>query len=242
MTNLPPNTEIFYTADGSPTLKFFRADGYVEKMHHAGGAVSESVYIYVEALQCQLRLKRTPKVLAVGLGLGYNELLTLAELLKTDTVDFKIWSFESLEPLRTGFNQWALGTLTGEYAGVLNQTAKSVAEIMKVPLDDLKRTLKQSLDSGKLELRGSFPAEATNIKANVVYYDAYSRKMDEALWDEDTLVNSLSTTLSEDCVFASYAANGNLTRSLKRLGFRLCMKTGFKGKRESTIAFRGQVS
>lgn len=39
MLNLPPNSEIVYTADGSPTLSFSREDGYREKMHHAGGAL-----------------------------------------------------------------------------------------------------------------------------------------------------------------------------------------------------------
>jgi tRNA U34 5-methylaminomethyl-2-thiouridine-forming methyltransferase MnmC len=240
MTNLPPNTEIYYTADGSPTLSFARTDGYREKMHHAGGAISESVYIYLEALRTQLSLKQPSQVLSVGLGLGYNELLTLAELNRVGVTDFKIWSFESLEPLRTGFNEWGQGQLTGDFASVLDHVANVVATAVEVPVSALKNFLRQSLQDGRLELRGSFPAEISAAQANLVFYDAYSKKMDESLWTEDTLVNSFTGVLAPDCVFASYAANGSLNRALIRLGFRPNKKTGFKGKRESTVAIRGR--
>ena len=69
---------IVTTADGSPSLSIEDSSGYVEKMHHAAGAMSESIYIYGEAVQKVLDRRWPLRVLSVGLGLGYNELITAA--------------------------------------------------------------------------------------------------------------------------------------------------------------------
>ncbi len=242
MDQLPANTEIFYTADGSPTLSFARPDGYKEKMHHSAGAVGESIFIYLDALRAQMRLQaESARVLSIGLGLGYNELLSLAEFKKAGVTDFKIWSFEALEPLRSGFAGWAAGSLSGEFKGVLDQVAAATAKAMELPIEDLRAIAKTSLTDGRLELRGPFPEDASGVQANVVFYDAYSRKMDPGLWEEDGLVNTFSRVLTPDCVLTTYAATGSLNRALKRLGFRPSAKTGFMGKRESTLAFRGRL-
>lgn len=241
MSQLPENTEIFYTADGSPTLSFARADGYKEKMHHSAGAVGESVFIYLDALRAQMRLGEPPRVLSIGLGLGYNELLTLAEFRKTGVREFKIWSFEALEPLRAGFTRWASGELTGDFKGVLDQVALSVSKASGVSPQEIQNFAQETLRDQRLELRGPFPEDAGDLQSNVVYYDAYSRKMDPVLWEEELLVNTFKRVLAPDCVLATYAATGSLNRALKRLGFRLSAKTGFMGKRESTMAFRGRL-
>lgn len=241
MLNLPPNTEIFVTGDGSPTLSFARPDGYREKMHHSAGALGESLYIYHHALRLTLAADLTPRVLSVGLGLAYNELLTTAEMVKRGRIEYKIWSFEALPELREGFRQWIGGESDGELASVLESAAEMVAAHFDIPLPVLKWQLHNSLQDGRLELRGSFPQDSDLVSANTVFYDAYSRKMDESLWEEQALYHSLEKILQPDCVLATYAATGSLNRSLRRLGFRLSDKTGFMGKRESTMAIRGAI-
>jgi len=237
MLSLPPNTEIFYTGDGSPTLCFERGDGYREKMHHSGGALGESVYIYHGALLSVLEAGLVPQVLSVGLGLGYNEMLAQAELAARGLTGYRIWSFEALPALREGFRGWILGEDAGELARVFAQVCAMVS--LQVPVSDLRAQLRASLSEGRLELRGSFPEECGGVAANTVFYDAYSRKMDEGLWDEQMLTRTFERILLPDCALATYARTGNLNRSLRALGFRPSGKTGFAGKRESTMAFRG---
>lgn len=240
MIDLPPNSEIFYTQDGSPTLSLKREDGYVEKMHHSGGALSESLYIYRTALSEALSRGWPIRVLSLGLGLAYNEIITISELRKRDVAEFKIFSFESVPALREGFKAWAGRGAGGKLAFVLDQVLKQVARSQEVPVPLLRTWLAEAIADHSLEIRGEFPADAENVnEVSVCYYDAFSKKMNPELWGEDMLKSTLDRLLARRCVLTTYAATGALNRSLKHLGFSLLDKTGFSGKRESTLAIRG---
>lgn len=239
MIELPANSEIFYTQDGSPTLSLRRDDGYVEKMHHSGGALSESLYIYRSALDEAITRGWEIRVLSLGLGLAYNEIISICELRKREVAAFHIHSFETVPELRDGFKAWVGGATGGKLAFVFDQVLKQVAKAQEVPAALLRTWLKEALSSGFLELRGAFPEDSDGIsEITVCYYDAFSKKMNPELWVEDMLKNQLDRLLARTCVLTTYAATGALNRSLKHLGFRLLEKTGFSGKRESTLALR----
>ncbi|MBX3022860.1 MAG: hypothetical protein KF799_14390 [Bdellovibrionales bacterium] len=245
MQSLPANIRFFTTADGSPTLAFAREDGYVEKMHHSGGALSESLYIYQQALALMLAEKRAPRVLSLGLGLGYNELISLAEFERSQIKDFKIYSFEALPVLRDAFRAWAASTThlpdeLGAVTAVVAQAAAQVSRAMSVDLSRLRELTAAALNDHRLELRGAFPDDLAGVdKINTVYYDAYSKKMDAGLWLEEVIISRMGPSLDECCVLATYAATGALNRAVKALGFRLFPKAGFQGKRQSTLALKG---
>ena len=228
--NLPPGITLAETADGSPTLVFRRADGYAEKMHHSRGALSESRFIYGAALTLA-RTGGTPiRAMSIGLGLAYNELLTLHELTSDDVT---IWSFESLPALREEFRAWA----EGRDDGALAPTFARVGEVVGA---EVRARAGRALARDHLRLLGPFPEAAAAVTdANLVYYDAYSSKMDPHLWDEDALVKAFGRSLAPKCVFASYAATGALNRVLERLGFTRLRRPGFFKKRQSTLATRG---
>jgi tRNA U34 5-methylaminomethyl-2-thiouridine-forming methyltransferase MnmC len=91
-------------------------------------------------------------------------------------------------------------------------------------------------------LHGRFPEEAgSTVGVTCVFYDAYSKKMDADLWQETSLVTRLDPLLARNCVLSTYAATGTMKRALKTLGFRLLPRTGFLGKRESTLAIREKI-
>lgn len=227
---LPPDITLETTNDGSPTLAIRRADGRVEKMHHAGGAISETRFIYGQALEVARADRRPVRALSIGLGLGYNELLTLAAPGSDDTT---IFSFEALALLRTEFRAWA----GGDDSGVLAATQTRVAELCG---PDVRRAAGRALAEGRLRLLGAFPEAARGVtQVNLVYFDVFSNQMDPHLWDEDMLVETCAPLLAEDCVWASYAATGTLNRALARLGFTRLKKAGFKRKPQSTLAVRG---
>jgi tRNA U34 5-methylaminomethyl-2-thiouridine-forming methyltransferase MnmC len=231
--------QIFMTADGSPTLEFRRDDGYVEKMHHSGGALSESRYIYRQALKMAQEFGPPVGVLSFGLGLGYNELITVAELRRAGVENWTIWSFEAVDFLREEFESWILGQRTSALYDVTETVARTVAAACEIAPDKLKKYISEALATGHLRLQGPFPECKRDCSSiNAVYYDAYSKKMNPELWTEDYIVQSLKPVLANQCVIATYAATGTLNRALKELGFRLLDKPGFLGKRESTLAIR----
>jgi tRNA U34 5-methylaminomethyl-2-thiouridine-forming methyltransferase MnmC len=238
---LPSDMEILTTGDGSPTLAFKRADGYVEKMHHTAGALGESLYIYREALRLALEFPRPLRVLSLGLGLGYNEMITVAGLHRADSEaqDWEIWSFEALPYLRDGFAVWLRGASGGGLDAVFERVLEGVAGAHDLEPRRLKSWLSSALAGGRLHLMGAFPQAAAGLdKINVIYYDAYSGKMDPHLWGEEHLKARLGACAAPRCVLATYAATGALNRALKGLGFRLLPKAGFEGKRQSTLAVR----
>ena len=245
MKLLPPSVDIFITADGSPTLQFKRDDGYGEKMHHSGGALSESLFVYQSALQRVLENNSTPRVLSMGLGLGYNEIITCAHLRSQNTLSSatKIWSFEALPFLRDEFTAWLGGAFTAHLHTVYEDVLQRICAHFQIHAAELKNIMLNLKSLNQLQLRSAFPDDLHAVsECNLVYYDAYSKKMDAELWDEEILVQRLGACLSVNCVLATYAATGSLNRALKRLGFRLIPKPGFLGKRESTLAIRGQFS
>lgn len=230
--------EIFITADGSPTLTLRRADGYGEKMHHSGGALSESLYIYHATLVQALERGWPGRTLSFGLGLAYNELLAIAEFTKRDT-DWKIYSFESEEFLREGFCRWLNGR-PDPLTETFDTIVAMIAEKFEFTPARLKTAARDGLRDRRLELRGPFPQDAANVKnCDVVFYDAFSNKMDSSPWNEEPLVHALGECLAPNCILTTYAATGNLNRALKRLNFKLQNRPGFQGKRESTLAVRG---
>lgn len=240
MRPLPPNLEIYTTSDGSPTLSWQRADGYVEKMHHSGGALEESIYIYHQALGLVLNEAPSARVLSIGLGLGYNELLCLSEFCKRGITNWRIWSFEAHPDLRHEFADWLTsGQASSELSLVHEKLLNLIAQRLEVPVEEIRSTARAALQDGRLQLRHSFPDDIAEIDhANLILYDAYSKKMDPHLWDERALIEKLGPLLDDRCFLATYAATGSLNRALKGLGFSLIPKPGFLGKRESTLARR----
>lgn len=238
MTEMPLDLTIFTTGDGSPTLSFSRSDGYVEKMHHSAGALSESVYIYHSTAVQALERGWPLRVLSFGLGLGYNELLAIAEASRRGLHDWKIFSFEAYPYLTEQFAGWLQGQ-SGSLAPVLDQVLDGVATRLGLERSKILREACAGLNDGRLELRAAFPADrALTSDCSVVFYDAFSNKMETDPWLESTLTNELNACLANACLFTTYAATGSLNRGLKALGFRLLSRPGFEGKRESTLAIR----
>ena len=83
--------------------------------------------------------------------------------------------------------------------------------------------------------QNSLPRE----KYDCVLYDAFSSKSTPELWSEDFL-SSFLDGLGEDCVFTTYASTGALKRALKKIDFQIVPRKGFLGRRESTLAVRGE--
>ena len=245
MDSLPIELQICPTLDGSPTILFSQGETK-EKMHSSKGALSESLYIYGQAATQVLEWGWPLRVLSVGLGLGYNEMIALhlAYKCQLNPQNVSIASFEAHPFLRESFIRWLEGQKT-PLASTYEEILSLICKGDSVEASVFKAYLAEAFDKGQLKLWGAFPLPnhqeffGTGFKGfNCVFYDAYCAKTSPELWEERALVAALKPILSEQCLLTTYAAKGSLNRALKELNFSISNREGFSGKRESTWAFR----
>lgn len=235
------------TLDGSKTLRLktqpfvtLQADEAPrtgESMHHSGGAFSETCYIYGPPLEWALKSIPQASVLSIGLGLGYVEILTatLAVVHKNDS--WSLDSFEIVEGLRTHFQEFVISeTPHTPYHEILDR----MAETFSVAASEIKDQLKKALMGNRLKLKGELSAKELfpNVY-NVICQDAFSKKTNPDLWNEDFLAELMKSCHFDQAILSSYASLGPLKRAVKAAGFELHVRDGFYGKRNCTLAGRG---
>lgn len=216
------------TGDGSPTLrlKISASEKQAESMHHSGGAAAETLYIYSEPFKKTLSVikHKNPSIGVVGLGLGYIELSIVALLSKA-----KLVSFEKEQELVESFKSWAQGQE--------NKTYDLICEKLNVD----KSSVLKKLNSLDWHCEGELTSETKlNEPFNFVAYDAFSQFTDGPLWTDKFLDFFLTNLCAKDCVFATYACTGLLKRALIRNNFVFIKRRGFTGKRDATLALRGE--
>ncbi len=225
---------VILTGDGSPSLR-----GDSEPMHHLGGAYSETQYIYGEALRRLLLWSELKKwrVLVVGLGLGYIELMAMAEALKNDK-PVQILSYEVMPELVEAFLGWLQGK---ESEPVYDRLYEFY--LKDYPGLNLKAALLTAYESGLWQIRGALnPESLPNEPYQCLLFDAFSGKSTPDLWTEDFLKQFLKQTVCDQAIFSTYACTGTLRRTLQEAHFKVEKRVGFLGKRNSTIATFGEVS
>lgn len=237
------------TDDGSPSLRMAAAHQRPEAMHHSGGALSESLYIYGEAFEDWAKLTASLidnfRLASVGLGLGYNEWIALALAIKASRENqIEIDSFEDDKLLNETFldfinDQNTRSTaLESQLTQTFNDVLLQVAAATQVAPTILKQLGQKLIATGRWAVRGRLDFE-TQIASpySVIFYDAFSGKATPELWSEEFLVHFMKFT-RPICVFSTYAATAALKRALKHHGFQITNARGFNGKRESTRALR----
>ncbi len=235
--------EILTTADGSPTIRLWRDTQPAECMHHLGGALSESIYIYDTALKfTQENHRHGVRILSVGLGLGYNELLVFARFTQNKFNSFYMESFESDPWLRQAFSDWLTDQAAQDpqWRELFDRVCQSVAGHYQILPALLKAELLKQREAGRWTLRATLD-DRTEFKEpfTCILFDAFSKAATPGLWTEEFLDGFLAKAAGPRCVLTTYAATGALKRSLKKSGFKVEMKTGFAGKRQSTWGVKG---
>lgn len=224
--------EIVETGDGSLSLRSLQSLKQ-EIMHHRGGAVAETVYVYAPLIRAALEKIENPHFVVVGLGIGYIELVILREMILSNRT-CSVVSFESDPFLRTSwmaFVQNESSPLEGVY--------HKACEILGPSAEGLRSALQTSYREGLWRLDEAF-VDASQVAqgAHGFFWDAFSRATSPELWEENLLKSALGRAHA-DAGLASYACNAPLKRSLKSEGFTVNVRRGFQGKRNSTLALRG---
>lgn len=233
--------EMIKTADGSPSVRLWKSQQPPEAMHHLSGAFSETLYIYGSAVKSSLELESNLNVLSVGLGLGYNEILSAGIALSANA-PLQMRSFESENLLRNNFINWLRDDHSPEpWKGIYETILGLVSQEVGLLPDHLKNYLLESLDNGNWTLDKTLDAHTDFPQTfNCILFDAFSSGATPSLWTEDFLNSFLRKAAADTCIFSTYAATGALRRSLQNSGFNVEMRPGFSGKRQSTWAQKKQ--
>lgn len=224
--SLTPKKQFTGSLSDEPKL-----DSPGEPMHSKKGAFSESDYIYSQG--CQLYIDKNPnlnhyKAVSVGLGLGYNELLIAYKFIDLNDGSFQIYSYEKESFLVEAFRKRV--ERPSKYPAFWKPFEKApktqLLKIQKVILDE-------TVYCGEIHKENLNPFFGSVL----VCFDAYSSKTNGDLWDENFLNRMLKDT-HLGSVLCTYAATGSLNRALKNNSYTNIHKKGFKGKRQSTCAFK----
>jgi len=225
----PTSFATLITGDGSPTLAPLAANGEgLEPMHSLVGALGETREVYGNALMFAESHDLPLRIVVVGMGLGYIELLAIARY--ASQIE-KLVSFELEPSLRDSMLAWVRGQAPAIPA--FAQAAECVARAEGILLESLRERAQSLLDEKRWKLREALtPASMLTPDFNLICYDAYSSHSSPELWGEDFLVRFLQQAAAPHCCVATYAAKSTLKRALLATGFAVHKRHGFAGKRE----------
>lgn len=232
------------TQDGSPTLRI-GSETESESMHSLKGAFSETVYIYGTAIETCLKEKFHPRILSLGLGLGYVELLACALQLRDApnlSAGFGGESFELIPELREYFQCWVHGEVANvppPFVATYDKILDSTSRETKIDRQQIRMRLSELLTSKQWILSGPLSSE-TKIESQFgcLCFDAFSSKTSPELWTQEFLERFFKTVAADSCVLSTYACTGVLKRALKANDFEVTIRQGFASKRDSTFAVR----
>ena len=215
-----------------------------EAMHSLRGAFSETVYIYGTAIQRALSSGFEARILSMGLGLGYVELLSAALALKTNR-EISGESFEIVPELRDYFRAWLFeNDVPRDFHEAYDSICKRTSEtIGGVDAMTVKSEFARAVREGRWVIRHALDANTEFAHPfGCICFDAFSSKSTPDLWNEEFLREFLKKTSAPRSVLSTYACTGALKRALKAENFVITIREGFSSKRDSTFAVRDEAS
>ncbi len=226
------NIAFYETGDGSNTLINKLTN---ETYHSKHGAVQESLHVFIKmGLEYVLANGHRPlKILEIGFGTGLNALLT------ADNNCIYPFTYHTLEPFLvpleiikdTNYTRYLQQKHLKDY--LLDQYKKQVALELN-PMVIYLGNCEVKVFNTKLE---DFE---TDIKYDLIYYDAFSRHNQKEMWEANSIKKVVSL-LAEGGVFVTYSLTGDLKRSMKEMGLLVERMAGAPGKREMLRATKPKL-
>lgn len=213
-------TELFITADGSPTLFVPELNEHYHSIH---GAVQESKHVFLSAgLHALPNELHEVRVLEIGLGTGFNALLTLDAIITSQ----QHVMYHALEPfppspdIIAAFSEAYLSQL-GNGAAFFNALHTAPWEI-QVALHPQFELVK--MRSG---LEDFYPTDTYHL----IYFDAFAPNVQPAMWEERHF-QTMYDSLQPGGILVTYCAKGAVRRAMTAAGFQVERLPGPPGKRE----------
>jgi tRNA U34 5-methylaminomethyl-2-thiouridine-forming methyltransferase MnmC len=218
--------ELLKTSDGSYTLYLNHLD---ETYHSRHGAFAESTHVFIESgLEYWISLnysKKSINVLEVGFGTGTNAILA-AEFAKKHQVNINFFTTEPY-PIKFG--------LIEKLAAESDWLQRSQEDFIALHQVDWEATVSINPYFNLHKTTTPIQDFKAPQKCDVVFFDAFAPRKDEALWTTQTLAH-LSKQLNSPAILVCYSSQGAFRRNLKEVGFEVSKIPGPPGKREMTRA------
>jgi tRNA U34 5-methylaminomethyl-2-thiouridine-forming methyltransferase MnmC len=217
--------ELITTSDGSHSLLNTSLN---ETYHSVHGALQESKHVFIKN-GLQFFSDRNPKspirIFEMGFGTGLNALLT------------KLWADQNKREVHyTSLEKFPL--------------EKNLYEQLNYADTEANRKLFLDLHDARWNEEVAFPnftlrkidrdLESTIFSPasfNIIYYDAFAPSKQPKLWEIQILEKVISW-MTNDSVFVTYCAKGQLKRDLKNLGTEVETLPGPPGKKEMIRALK----
>jgi len=213
--------KIITTADGSKTIQI---EEWNEQYHSVHGAIQEANHVYIKhglLFYSELVSEPNPEifVLEIGFGTGLNALLTLLQAEK-----------QNLSIIYNGVEAFPVAS---EEVEQLNYSSE-------LKIDSSKFSMIHSCSWGQLHhISNQFALKKQqkffkdiseeNIY-NIIYFDAFGARVQPELWSKD-IFKIMHKALKPNGVLTTYAAIGEVRRTLQSLGFEVERLQGPPGKR-----------
>ncbi|MCC6182678.1 MAG: tRNA (5-methylaminomethyl-2-thiouridine)(34)-methyltransferase MnmD [Bacteroidia bacterium] len=213
------------THDGSNSLF---SEQFNTSFHSIFGAIEESKHVFIEqGLKPLLNTEQTEiTILEIGFGTGLNTLLTIREVLKT--------------PITINYHAVEYYPISNEIIDELNyfKDDTELDELFrKIHLQEWNQTQAVLPHFNLTKYWQQIENFKIPIKADVIYYDAFSPREQPELWTESIFL-SMNSMLKSSGKLVTYCAQGQMKRHLKSAGFIVKALPGFANKREMTLAIK----
>tara|TARA_B100001142_G_scaffold17428_1_gene16184 strand:+ start:1198 stop:1878 length:681 start_codon:yes stop_codon:yes gene_type:complete len=213
-------SNIITTNDGSHSVYNSRIQ---ESYHSKHGAIVEAEHVFIRNGLLAEKNKKL-NILEIGFGTGLNALLT-SHHSKNKMIHVNYHAIE-LYPI----NKELYNTLNfTEMIGI------DKAELLRLHQSKWgkKNIIHKyfSLIKNKIDLR----VYTTNIKFDIIFFDAFSPEKQPELWDIKIFKNMYSI-LKDDGFLITYCAKGVVKRTMQKAGFKITVLDGPPGKRQMTRA------
>jgi tRNA U34 5-methylaminomethyl-2-thiouridine-forming methyltransferase MnmC len=220
------NLQIITTSDGSHSLLNTTLN---ETYHSVHGALQESLHVFIK-MGFEFLIKNNPskevRILEVGFGTGLNALLTLQASSK-HSVSTK---YTSIEAFPLDEDVWKK----------LNYASSQEEHEQFKNLHEAKWNEPIAINSSFELLKIHTTLQQINLEQesfDLIYFDAFAPNKQPEMW-ELPILEKIFSLMSNNSVFTTYCAKGQLKRDLKTVGFIVETLDGPPGKKEMVQAIK----
>ncbi len=210
--------EIIKTLDGSTTIQLKE---WNECYHSKHGAIQEAKHVFINN-GLSLFANTSVSILEIGFGTGLNAFVTFLESQRLkQTIHY------------VGVEAYPVSTSEVLKMNYVKELNANLQEDIFIKMHDCKWDEKTVLSSDfDLVKRKQFFDEIDDIEQfDLIYFDAFGYRVQPEVWST-SIFNKMFVALRSGGKLVTYAARGDIRRSMLEVGFLVEKLQGPPGKRE----------
>jgi len=213
-----PKRTVITTADGSKTLHM---EAWNEHYHSIHGAIQEAYHVFIRSGLDELKASSV-HILEIGFGTGLNALISYIE---ADRRQLMI-DYLGVEAYPVPYDQ----ALEMDYTQSLHQESyQAIFEKMHLVAWDKAHLLSPFFKLYKRKQK--FEELEDKNKFDLIYFDAFGFRVQPELWSV-TIFTKMYAAMKVGGILVTYAAKGEVRRTMQAVGFQVERLPGPPGKRE----------